>query len=208
MVRREGADTGLVIIPDIWGLRTLFDEMVERLSDEWQMSVCAVEPFPGRELPSDDAGPRFAAAAELDDDTVFADLIAAADMLGTERSVLIGFCMGGMYCNKAVHSDRFDRIVSFYGMIRLPEMWQTPGHREPLEVLREGHPDRLLAIVGEVDPYTPPADIAAFEAAGVTTARYPDADHGFVHDPARPAHRPDDAADAWQRAKSWVQRTT
>jgi carboxymethylenebutenolidase len=29
---------------------------------------------------------------------------------------------------------------------------------------------------------------------------YPDAEHGFVHDPARPAHRPADAADAWRRA--------
>ena len=30
--------------------------------------------------------------------------------------------------------------------------------------------------------------------------RYPSAEHGFVHDPDRPAHRADDAADAWRRA--------
>ena len=28
---------------------------------------------------------------------------------------------------------------------------------------------------------------------------YPEADHGFVHAPERPVHRPDDATDAWQR---------
>jgi carboxymethylenebutenolidase len=29
--------------------------------------------------------------------------------------------------------------------------------------------------------------------------RYADAEHGFVHDPSRPAHRADDAADAWSK---------
>ncbi|NBS36725.1 MAG: hypothetical protein EBS71_05025, partial [Actinobacteria bacterium] len=41
---------GLVIAPDIWSLRPLYDEMVERLVREWRMAVCAVEPFPGRTL--------------------------------------------------------------------------------------------------------------------------------------------------------------
>jgi hypothetical protein len=34
--------------------------------------------------------------------------------------------------------------------------------------------------------------------------RYPDAEHGFAHAPERPAHRPDDAADAFQRAHTWL----
>jgi carboxymethylenebutenolidase len=34
----------------------------------------------------------------------------------------------------------------------------------------------------------------------VEVVRYEGADHGFAHDPSRPAHRPDDAADAWRRA--------
>ena len=38
----------------------------------------------------------------------------------------------------------------------------------------------------------------------VTVVRYPDAEHGFVHDPDRPAHRPDDAADAWRRAVAFL----
>ena len=41
--------------------------------------------------------------------------------------------------------------------------------------------------------------IAAAEALGVHVVRYEGADHGFVHDPSRPTHRPDDAADAWRR---------
>ena len=30
------------------------------------------------------------------------------------------------------------------------------------------------------------------------------AEHGFVHAPDRPAHRPDDAARLWQRAIDWL----
>ena len=44
----------------------------------------------------------------------------------------------------------------------------------------------------------------ALEAAGVSVVRYPDAEHGFAHAPERPAHRPADAADAFQRAHTWL----
>jgi dienelactone hydrolase len=202
-----GSVTGLVIAPDIFGLRPLYDEMVERFASEWMMTTIAVEPFPGREL-TDDVGPRFAAVPEVHDDANLADLIEAADAAaatGCERAVLIGFCMGGMYCFKAARSDRFERIASFYGMIRLPQQWHGPGQGEPLDALREGHPDRVLAIIGEQDHYTPPEDVRALEDTGVTVVRYPQAEHGFAHAPERPAHRPTDAADAFARARMWLE---
>jgi carboxymethylenebutenolidase len=34
--------------------------------------------------------------------------------------------------------------------------------------------------------------------------RYEGAEHGFVHDPGRPTHRPDDAADAWDKALAFL----
>jgi carboxymethylenebutenolidase len=194
---------GLVIAPDIYGLRPLFDDMTVRLAEEWGMSVCAVEPFPGLDLP-EAPEPRMAAVAGLRDDDHLRDLLEGADATGCERVGLIGFCMGGMYVFNAARSERFARSVSFYGMIRVPAGWRSEGHGEPLDHLASGHPDRVLAVIGEQDPYTPPDDVAALEAAGVATARYPEADHGFVHDPARPAHRPDDAADAWKRADAWL----
>ncbi|MFM8264732.1 MAG: hypothetical protein ACKOAI_01490 [Acidimicrobiia bacterium] len=57
---------GLVIAPDIWSLRPLYDDMVARFAREWNMAVCAVEPFPNRDLPPE-IEPRMAAVASLDD---------------------------------------------------------------------------------------------------------------------------------------------
>jgi dienelactone hydrolase len=196
-------EMGLVITPDIFGLRPLFDDMVARLSSVWSMNVCAVEPFPGRDL-GDDVDPRMAAVSTLDDDAHLRDLVEAADAIGCERVGLLGFCMGGMYCFKSARSDRFAKIASFYGMIRLPEAWAGPGQGEPLDHLSAGHAARVLAIIGELDPYTPPADVDALETIGVNVVRYPDAEHGFAHAPERPAHRPADAADAFRRAHTWL----
>jgi carboxymethylenebutenolidase len=141
---------------------------------------------------------------ELDDDDHLRDLLEGADVTGCGRIVLMGFCMGGMYCFKSARSDRFERIASFYGLITLPDAWKGPGHRQPLEHLAAGHPERVLAIIGDLDDYTPPADVEALAATGVHVVRYPEAEHGFAHAPERPAHRPDDAADAFARARAWL----
>jgi dienelactone hydrolase len=199
----QPTERGLVVAPDIFGLRPLYDDLVARLADEWGVAVCAVEPFPGLEL-GPDVEPRFAAVPTLDDDRHLRDLIEAADALDTATVGLIGFCMGGMYCHKSARSDRFDRIVSFYGMIRVPEAWRSDGHREPLDLLADGHPERVLSIIGDLDHYTPPADVEALVASGVLVVRYPDAEHGFAHDANRPSHRADDAADAFDLARRWL----
>lgn len=193
----QGADRGLVLIPDLMGLRPLFDDHVARIAADQGWTVCAPQVFPGREhLVADE---RMAAVCELVDDEVLADVLAAADATECETVVLTGFCMGGMYTIKAAATGRFRRAAAFYGMIRLPEHWRGPGQGEPLELLAAGNSCPLLAIIGTEDPFTPPGDVAALEAAGAVAVVYEGADHGFVHDPVRPAHRPDDAADAWAR---------
>jgi hypothetical protein len=35
-------------------------------------------------------------------------------------------------------------------------------------------------------------------------AEYAEAEHAFAHDPSRPVHRKDDAADAFARARAWL----
>lgn len=204
LVRPDGAERGLVVIPDIWGLRPLFTEMCRDLSERTGWAVACIEPFPGRDLPTDQDADGLAARGEAlrshHDDEILGDAVAAADATGCEGVGIIGFCMGGMYALKASATGRFDRVVACYGMIRVPEHWEGPGQGQPLDALADREDTEVLAIVGTEDGFTPPDDVAALEAAGATVVRYEGAEHGFVHDPSRPTHRPDDAADVWDRA--------
>ena len=204
LARPDGEPSmGVVLIPDIMGLRPLFDEHCARLARENDWAVCSFELFAGREHLTRDE--RMVGAKDNDDERILGDALAAADATGCERVGLIGFCMGGMYALKAVQTERFDRIVAFYGMIRIPEHWRGPGQGEPLDALARGNPHTVLAVIGTADTMTPPDDVEALAATGATVVRYRGAEHGFVHDPERPVHRPADAADAWARAVDWLQ---
>ncbi|MEM7323614.1 MAG: dienelactone hydrolase family protein [Actinomycetota bacterium] len=195
-----GAKRGLVIAPDLMGRRKLFDDMAASLATAQSWNVIVVDPFRGRTFTTNTTEERHAVVGELDDDDVVGDLVDAANRLEVEPVALAGFCMGGMYTFKAGASHRFDRLVSFYGMIRIPDRWHGRGQREPLQLLRHAEdPANILAIVGTEDPYTPPDDVKELVAAGVEVVRYEGAQHAFVHDPSRPSHRPTDAADAWSR---------
>ncbi|MBW3615137.1 MAG: dienelactone hydrolase family protein [Actinobacteria bacterium] len=197
---------GVVIATDAMGLRPLFDDMVARLAADHGWAVSAVEPFPGQESLQLEQRQ----AARIDARRLTSDLLLAADDLRergarADRVAVVGFCMGGMNAYRAAGTGRFDRGVSFYGMIRPPEPWSVPGD-DPLDALARPGCCPVLAICGGADQFTPPADIEALRAAGahVTVRLYQQAEHGFVHDPARPAHRPDDAADAWRWAVEFL----
>lgn len=204
----DDAPRGLVVVPDIWGLRDLFARMVDDLSARTGWSVVAIEPFPGQELPGaadpDGFAARSAALRAIDDERLLADAVAAAEVTGCEQVGLIGFCMGGMYALKSSAVGRFDRVAGFYGMIRVPEAWSGPGQGQPLDAVAARGDTEVMEIVGTIDQWTPPEDVDALEALGATVVRYEGADHGFVHDPERPVHRPDDATDAWSRVLAFL----
>jgi carboxymethylenebutenolidase len=202
------ASRGVVVFPDIHGLRPLFDDLAAHLATARGWATAVVELFPGRTLPTVDD--RFAAVPTLDDTRVVGDAVAAADLLatdaGVDRVAVLGFCLGGMYAYKAAASKRFDRAVSFYGMIRVPAAWRGPGQGEPLEALKQPGTSPVLSVIGGQDPYTPPGDVVDLRQFGplVTPVVFPEAEHGFVHDPERPAHRPDDAAAAWAAVDTFL----
>jgi carboxymethylenebutenolidase len=212
--RPEGMPiAGIVVHPDIMGIRPLFDDLCRRLATHGY-AVCAPEPFtraPADVRAGSDAPARMAAFGDLDDDVQLGDLEAAADYLvvhdDVARIVVMGFCMGGMQTLKAAASDRYDGAVAFYGMIVPPEPMQGPRMRRPLDTAAEVVP--TLAIFGGVDALVPPSDVDALRAAwsdrpDCEILVYPEADHGFLHDPARPTHRPEDAADAWERVLAFL----
>jgi len=204
VARQSGApaDRGLVVIPDVMGMRPLFDDLVAHLAIETGWSVATFELYPGRE--ELDASKRLEAASTLQDDRVMGDAMAAADSTGANLVSILGFCMGGMYALKAVSTGRFERSCPFYGMIHVPEAWRGPGQGEPLDLLALGDPSSVFAVIGADDEWTPTDHVDELEALGASVKRYEGAGHGFVHDADRPAHSPDAAADAWVRALKWL----
>jgi len=207
------ADAGIVVHPDIMGVRPLFDDLCRRLATHGY-AVCSPEPFaraPIEVRTADDPTDRMGSMPQLDDDLQLGDLARAGTLLkeqdGVAELFVLGFCMGGMQTLKAAATGAFDRAVPFYGMIRLPEAWHGPNIREPLATASDVCP--TLAFFGGQDHWTPPADIDALRDAwkdrrDCEIVVYPEADHGFVHAPERPVHRPDDAADAWRRTLAFL----
>lgn len=217
--RPEGMPVaGIALHPDIMGIRPLFDDICRRLATHG-FAVCAPEPFTRApaaiRAPAPDAAPdvpgRMAAWGHLDDEVQLGDLGAAADYVivhdDVQRVSVMGFCMGGMQALKAAADDRYHRAVSFYGMPVPPEPMLGPRMRRPLDTAAAVVP--TLAVFGEVDGLIPPSAVEALRAAWVDRPDcrivvYPEADHGFCHDPARPVHRADDAADAWAQALAFL----
>jgi carboxymethylenebutenolidase len=207
-----GASAGVVMHPDIMGIRPLFDDLARRLATHGYAVACP-EPFvraPADVRDPDDPSARMAYVSRLDDARQVGDLVAAAAWLaeydGVDRVHVMGFCMGGMQTLKAAATGRFARAVAFYGMIRLPEDWRGPRLHEPLDTIADVCP--TLAIFGDSDSFTPDPDIDALRTAwrdrdDCEIVVYADAEHGFVHAPERPTHRADDAADAWRRTLAW-----
>jgi carboxymethylenebutenolidase len=196
---------GLVLSPDIEGLRPLFSDMAERLAADHQWAVCVPEPYPGREQLSVDD--RF--DAPYYDDQVLRDFFAAADRLneaGAEKIAVMGFCVGGMAAFKAAGTGRFDRAVSVYGMIRIPKPWTGPDNVEPLDALRRPAACPTLAIIAGEDRWTPDPDVAALKQVGphVEVIEYREDRHGFVHGPSRKEYRKHSHDDAWARIVTFL----
>lgn len=197
----DDVELGVVLWPDIFGLRPLFVDHANRLCEEFGWTVVVVEPFPKHPGLADDD--RFDAAAELSDADKLADTAAAIELCGTRVNATLGFCMGGMWALKSLATPDIDRAVSFYGMVRMPVGWRSPRLHDAIEVMRERAAD-VLALFGTDDPWCPDEDQAELAAAGAAVVRYPEAGHGWAQDPARDNYRPDDAADAWRRAERFL----
>src|SRR5258708_23022404 len=94
--RPEGMPrAGIVLHPDLMGLRPLFDDLCRRLATHG-FAVCAPEPF-ARTPITDDPAARMELIKDLDDDLQIGDLEAAADFLlindDVPEAAVMGFFM-------------------------------------------------------------------------------------------------------------------
>src|SRR5207237_9808096 len=103
---------GVVLHPDMGGLRPLFEDMARRLATHG-VGVVAIEQFASQpDSVRASVEERMAHVKDLDDDVQLEIFSAAADLIVVEDDVsrvsMLGFCMGGMYTFKAASTDRFD----------------------------------------------------------------------------------------------------
>lgn len=215
---RDGATCGVVLHPDIFGLRPL---VVDTLSHLASLGITAlgIEPFSHvSDAPAQlSREEKFELIHRMNDVQQLDDLYVAAHILRTRyscaRVCMLGFCIGGMYAFKAAGSGEFDAVVSCYGMIELPEKWKGEGQEEPLSYLAMDSCSPLLAIVGGRDNFGAPALVENLDRVihnehhtemGSELVVYPDAGHAFMHDPDREEYREADSRDAWAKALSII----
>src|SRR3954447_19324956 len=93
-VDREPSGYGLVLGPDLIGLRECFVEMATNLAESEGWVVAAPEPFP--DYPGAGAAERMQVmGTSVDAKRQRDDILRAADATGCERVGLLGFCFGG-----------------------------------------------------------------------------------------------------------------
>ena len=144
-----------MLVPDIMGLRPLFDEHAQRLADDNGWAVAAVEPWPGREdMPLEERLGPWPRSTIV---RCWPIWWRPPTCSSVEPVGVTGFCMGGMFTYKAAGTGRFHRAVGFYGMLRVPEHWKGEHTIEPLDAVTADGACPTMAIVGTVDQWTPPA---------------------------------------------------
>lgn len=203
--RPSDSTRGLVLLHPLPGLTPAIEALTDRLATEHRLCVIAPE-FISASVSDPDV--RMGLVKHLADDRIFELIRTAAALTGQDEVDLIGFCTGGMYAYKASSLGIFDRLIAFYGMIRVPDYWQSASQGEPLKYLAQADTSRVMAVQGGDDQFVSEQDVRDATAAGVSVAYYPEAGHAFAHDPSQDSYRPADAEDAWRRSLSFLRYTT
>ncbi|MFQ5515618.1 MAG: dienelactone hydrolase family protein [Myxococcota bacterium] len=212
-----GTHPGVVLIPDVAGLSTIYEGFADRLAESGYVTLVLDKYSRGEkpDLSSLEAIFRFLRA--LPDSQVLGDVQAAIDHLAQlpetqGRAIgMTGFCVGGQYTMLAASSCRgLSAAVSWYGMLRVGALDEcNPEH--PLEALARLRCP-LLAHFGADDAVVPLADVDELErrvrAHGwpVEVVIHAGAGHAFAN-PGRPdAYRAEAAEQAWRRMLEFFAR--
>lgn len=151
--------------------------------------------------------------ASLTPGGITTDLLAAFAQLRsagipTERTAVVGFCMGGTLAFYAATLRPLAAAVTFYGGGVSEGRFGLP----PLTDLAPSLATPWLGLYGDRDETIPPAEVERLRGAvarapvDTVVVRYPEAGHGF-HCDARPAaYAAGPAQDAFGRTLAWLER--
>jgi carboxymethylenebutenolidase len=208
------AKGGIVVVQEAFGVNDHIEDVARRFADE---SWLAVAPHlfhrsGDPKLGYDDISQVMPHMSQLTADGVLDDIDAALVRLAeagiaTDRTGVVGFCMGGTVALVAAVRRDVGAAVTFYGGGVAegrfgfgPLIEEAAGLRAP-----------WLGLYGDLDQGIPVAEVERLRTAAASSGqptevvRYPDAGHGF-HCDQRPAYHPDSASDAWQRTLGWFDR--
>lgn len=205
------ARAGVVVVQEAFGLTGHIEQVAVDLADAGYVAVApALFHRSGAPVFSyDDLSRIGPAVTALTGQGIADDVDAALAELErrghtTERSGIVGFCMGGSIALTTAARRPLGGAVTFYGG------GVTEG-RFGLPALAEAAPDLRapwLGLYGDLDDHIPVADVerlrTAAQAASVPTelVRYAEADHGF-HCPDRASFHQASSSDAWRRTLSF-----
>jgi carboxymethylenebutenolidase len=178
---------GLVVVMEGNGMSQQLLRVCQRFADEGYVTTAPdlFHRFGGSDVDRSMSEGWYGKLSHADGLADIAASIAQLRALGVASVGITGFCMGGLYSYLAATNGLdVQACVPFYG--RLADVLGTPACP-------------MLAFFGGIDPYIPPADVAAVQARHPDdVVVYADADHGFMRD-GSPSYHPTAAPEAWQR---------
>jgi carboxymethylenebutenolidase len=201
----------IVVVQEAFGVNDYIEDVAQRLADAGWLAV-APHLFhrTGDAVVSyDDFSQVIPHMTALTADGIFADIDTALDHIaaagiGSERTGVVGFCMGGTVALVTAVRRDVGAAVSFYGggvaAGRFgfgPLVEEAPNLRAP-----------WLGLYGDLDQGIPVEDVERLRVAAASAdvptelVRYPDAGHGF-HCDRRADYHPSSAEDAWKRTLDW-----
>ncbi len=201
----------LLIIQEWWGVNEDIQARTRDFAQRGYYSV-AVDLYDGKAT----ADPKEAAALKsaLTDSAALLRLKTGVDFIHTQvdrgivngdKLAAIGWCMGGTQAlNLAIADPRIHALVIFYGGDIVTDTDKLKDIRGP-----------VLGVFGNDDKNPSPDRVNIWEKAlkdsgkDVTILRYDGAGHAFASDAAKPLgmYRPTQAADAWAKTWSWLEKT-
>jgi carboxymethylenebutenolidase len=204
---------GVVILPDVRGLHSFYEELTLRFCESAVHAV-AIDYY-GRTAGVGSRGDVFDHEAHFEqatDENVGRDVTAGVAHIrspqggGATAVFTVGFCFGGRISfNQAASGQSLAGVVGFYGRVSEEE----PGDPSAPVVQAAGYACPVLGLFGRADPNIVPADIEAFrgalDAAGVPNelVTYESAPHSFFD--RRFAAHERACRDAWARVLGFIE---